>query len=489
MRDPKVHLTRVSVCCYAALLLVLNLACSTGNVGEDAKHSVQPNFLFLYTDDQAAWALGREGKSDAHTPNLDRLFSEGASFANGFVTTPVCSPSRAALMTSRYGSEVGITDFLWAPNEPDAGLDPAIITWPEVLQAAGYNTGLIGKWHLGEKNRFHPTHTGFNFFTGWRTGGRTSQDPEIEVDGLSQIIKGYTPDILTDFAINFLRRQGESPFALSVHFWAPHANQTNYTKDGDRTWLPLSAEDWEKFRTSDVQIPNPSYPKLDIPRLKRMTREYLASVASVDRNVGKLLTTLDELGLDENTIVIFTSDHGFNMGHNGIWHKGNGRWILTDQRGARANMYDHSLRVPVAVRWPGVTTPGMVIEETTTNLDWYPTLLSMARLPLPTDTLIRGRDLTPLLEGLRPEWNNDLFAEYRQHHFEQSQQYAYRTPEWKLVRDLSNPTKDELYDLTSDPDENLNLIASQDPHVVENKQHLQKKLEVSLRSIDQHRHQ
>ena len=220
-----------------------------------------------------------------------------------------------------------------------------------------------------------------------------------------------------------------------------------------------------------------------------MTREYLASVASVDRNVGKLLTTLDELGLDENTIVIFTSDHGFNMGHNGIWHKGNGRWILTDQRGARANMYDHSLRVPVAVRWPGVTTPGMVIEETTTNLDWYPTLLSMARLPLPTDTLIRGRDLTPLLEGLRPEWNNDLFAEYRQHHFEQSQQYAYRTPEWKLVRDLSNPTKDELYDLTSDPDENLNLIASQDPHVVENKQHLQKKLEVSLRSIDQHRHQ
>ena len=113
----------------------------------------------------------------------------------------------------------------------------------------------------------------------------------------------------------------------------------------------------------------------------------------------------------------------------------------------------------------------------------------MARLPLPTDTLIRGRDLTPLLEGLRPEWNNDLFAEYRQHPFEQSQQYAYRTPEWKLVRDLSNPTKDELYDLTSDPDENLNLIASQDPHVVENKQHLQKKLEVSLRSIDQHRHQ
>ena len=113
----------------------------------------------------------------------------------------------------------------------------------------------------------------------------------------------------------------------------------------------------------------------------------------------------------------------------------------------------------------------------------------MARLPLPTDTLIRGRDLTPLLEGLRPEWNNDLFAEYRQHHFEQSHQYAYRTPEWKLVRDLSNPTKDELYDLTSDPDENLNLIASQDPHVVENKQHLQKKLEVSLRSIDQHRHQ
>ena len=110
----------------------------------------------------------------------------------------------------------------------------------------------------------------------------------------------------------------------------------------------------------------------------------------------------------------------------------------------------------------------------------------MAGLPLPKDTVIRGRDLTPLLEGSHPKWNNDLFAEYRQHHFEKSHQYAYRTPEWKLVRDLLNPTKDELYDLTSDPDETRNLITSQDPQVIKSKQYLQKKLDASLRSIEQH---
>ena len=425
----------------------------------------------------------REGESDAHTPNLDRLFAQGARFTNSFTTTPVCSPSRAALMTSRYGSELGITDFLSHSAEPDLGLDPETVTWPEVLQSAGYATGLIGKWHLGEEDRYHPTRAGFDYFAGWRTGGNISKDPEVEVDGTMRRIEGYTPDILTDFAIDFMNRPREGPFSLSVHFWAPHANTANRTPDGDRTWLPLSDADWERFRDLDVRIPNPDYPKLDIPRLRRMTREYLASVASVDRNVGRLMAALDQLGLRDNTAVIFTSDHGFNMGHNGIWHKGNGRWILTDRRDNRANLYDRSLRVPAAVRWPGVIAPGTVIEETTTNLDWYPTLLGMAGLPLPEGVLIRGRDLTALLKGASPGWNNDLFAEYKQYHFEQTEQYGYRTPEWKLVRDFSNPGKDELYHLSADPDERRNLIASEDLQVVAAKQSLQAKLEASRRSL------
>ena len=470
---------------FVPALFVTLAAVSCGDAVPDAVPETQPrpNFLFLYTDDQAAWALSREGESDAHTPNLDRLFAEGARFTNSFTTTPVCSPSRAALMTSRYGSELGITDFLSHSAEPDLGLDPETVTWPEVLQSAGYATGLIGKWHLGEKDRYHPTRAGFDYFAGWRTGGNISQDPEVEVDGTMRRIEGYTPDILTDFAIDFMNRPREGPFLLSVHFWAPHANTANRTSDGDRTWLPLSDADWKRFRNLDVRIPNPDYPKLDIPRLRRMTRKYLASVASVDRNVGRLMAALDELGLRDNTVVIFTSDHGFNMGHNGIWHKGNGRWILTDRRDNRANLYDRSLRVPAAVRWPGVIAPGTVIEETTTNLDWYPTLLGMAGLPLPEGVLIRGRDLTALLKGASPGWNNDLFAEYKQYHFEQTEQYGYRTPEWKLVRDFSNPGKDELYHLSADPDERRNLIASEDLQVVAAKQSLQAKLEASRRSL------
>ncbi len=470
---------------FVPALLAMLAAVSCGDAVPDAvpEAEARPNFLFLYTDDQAAWALSREGESDAHTPNLDRLFAQGARFTNSFTTTPVCSPSRAALMTSRYGSELGITDFLSHSAEPDLGLDPETVTWPEVLQSAGYATGLIGKWHLGEEDRYHPTRAGFDYFAGWRTGGNISKDPEVEVDGTMRRIEGYTPDILTDFAIDFMNRPREGPFSLSVHFWAPHANTANRTPDGDRTWLPLSDADWERFRDLDVRIPNPDYPKLDIPRLRRMTREYLASVASVDRNVGRLMAALDQLGLRDNTAVIFTSDHGFNMGHNGIWHKGNGRWILTDRRDNRANLYDRSLRVPAAVRWPGVIAPGTVIEETTTNLDWYPTLLGMAGLPLPEGVLIRGRDLTALLKGASPGWNNDLFAEYKQYHFEQTEQYGYRTPEWKLVRDFSNPGKDELYHLSADPDERRNLIASEDLQVVAAKQSLQAKLEASRRSL------
>ena len=469
---------------YAALLLAMVILACGGPTRDGAPETPsRPNFLFLYTDDQAAWALSREGESDAHTPNLDLLFSEGARFTNSFTTTPVCSPSRAGLMTSRYGSELGITDFLSHSQEPDLGLDPETVTWAEVLQSAGYATGLIGEWRLGEKDRYHPTRAGFDFFAGWRTGGNISKDPELEVDGKLRRIEGYTPDILTDFAIDFMRERREGPFSLSVHFWAPHANISNRTPDGDRTWLPLSEADWGRFRDLDVGIPNPNYPKLDIPRLRRMTREYLGSVASVDRNVGRLMAALDKLGLRDNTVVIFTSDHGFNMGHNGIWHKGNGRWILTDRRGYRANLYDRSLRVPAAVRWPGVVAPGTVIEETATNLDWYPTLLKMAGLALPEGVVVRGRDLTPLLKGGHPEWDNDLFAEYKQYHFEQADQYGYRTPEWKLVRDFSNPEKDELYHLTEDPDERRNLIDSQDPKVTAAGNRLQVKLEESHRSL------
>jgi uncharacterized sulfatase len=365
-------------------------------------------------------------------------------------------------MTGRYGSELGITDWINPRNEPDLGLEPGTVTWPLLLRGAGYRTGLIGKWHLGTRDRYRPAVFGYEFFLGFREGGTKLKDPPLEVEGATRTVHGFTTDILTDEAIRWLRLHDPSagPFALSLHYRSPHA-----------PWLPLREEDWSPFADLDPEVPNPDYPQLDVPRVKKTTREYLGSVADVDRNVGRLLRELEVLGVVEQTVVIFTSDHGYNLGHNGIWHKGNGHWIVTEPppatenvpRGQRPNMYDLSLRVPTAVRWPGVVAPGMRIERTISHLDWFPTLLEAAGVRLPEDLPVRGHSIVPLLRGESPAWDDDLYAEYSLHHQARAHLRAYRTREWKLVRDFLNPERDELYNLKSDPAERTNLIASQDP--------------------------
>ncbi len=424
----------------------------------------QPNILFIFTDDQAPWALGLSGHPHAATPNLDKLFQEGAYLVNSFTVTPVCSPSRTSLISSRYGTELGITDWIKPQNEGDLGLEPGTPTWPALLKQAGYKTALIGKWHLGTLDKYHPTQFGYEYFMGFRGGGTSPKDPTLEVDGNEQVVHGLTTDILGDETIRYLRLHDpdKAPFAVSLHFRAPHAR-----------WLPVRDADWAPFDGLDPKIPNPDYPLLDVPRVKRMTNEYLASTAGVDRNVGRILEELDLLGLAENTIVIYSSDHGYNMGHNGIWHKGNGHWVLTKNppatgnipQGQRPNMYDHSIRVPTAVRWPGTIDPGTVIDETTSNLDWFPTILEMAGVEIPGNVTIRGRSIVPVLKENAADWNNDFYAEYSTHHQSHTHMRMYRTPRWKLVRDFLNRDRDELYDLRNDPAESNNLIDSEDPQL------------------------
>ncbi|HUW18836.1 MAG TPA: sulfatase-like hydrolase/transferase [Sedimentisphaerales bacterium] len=466
----------------AASLLIPGCVSDGGMFG-DGRRGKRPNIIFIMTDDQGPWAFGAAPNPNARTPNIDRLRREGARLTSYFVTTPVCSPSRAGLLTSRYSTEVSIPDYLEGGS--NLGLSREFVTWPQVLSRAGYATALIGKWHLGKPDEFYPTHYGYDEFTGFRVGGEISRNPQVEVSGRVKRIEGYTPDILTDFAIDFIKRKKSHPFLLSVHFWAPHANTANKTPDGDRTWLPLSEADWSQFRDSDPALPHPDYPKLDIPRAKRMMREYLASVAGVDRNVGRLLALLDELGLAENTVVIFTSDNGYNLAHNGIWHKGNGRWLLTDNRGDRPNMYDNSLKVPAIIRWPGAIQSGAAVDQTVTNLDWFPTILAMAGLAVPKGGIIRGRNFLPLLEGKGLAWDNDLFAVYTMWDWHQNGAVlrCYRTHRWKLVRDFKHEAKDELYDLVSDPEERRNLIDSPDPEIREKREWLNAMLLERMRQI------
>ena len=440
----------------------------------------RPNILFVLTDDQAPWAVGASGNPLAKTPHMDRLAREGVYLPNAYTVTPVCSPSRAALMTSRYGSELGITDWIHPRNEPNLGLDPALPVWPRILQQAGYKTGLVGKWHLGLLDSQHPTKFGFDYFMGHRAGGWQTANPVLEKDGVNQKFEGLNADILADEAIEFLKRNQQETFLLCWHTRAPHTR-----------WLPVADEDIAPYENLEIPIPNPDYPNLDIPRVKRMTKEYFGSVRSVDRNLGRVLKTLDELKLSDNTIVIFGSDHGYNMGHNGIWHKGNGHWVLTSPppatktipRGQRPNMYDNSIKVPTIIRWPGKIAAGTTNEATYSNLDWFPTILAMAGLKVNAETVIRGTNMLPGLQGKQQPENPFYYAEYSTRHQSQTHMRMVSNGAWKLIRDFKNQGRDELYDLRMDPAESTNLIDSQSEEIVKVRQQLHQQLIQKMNSI------
>ncbi|TWT73961.1 sulfatase family protein [Allorhodopirellula solitaria] len=465
---------------HVAIMLLGGVILSTA-----AEADERPNILYVVTDDQAPWAMGCAAGDRGHdsvpmpaTPNMDRLAREGARFRNFLCATPVCSPARVALATGRYASEFGIKDFIPSPGhklfDPDeqSSLDPeASVTFAELLHDAGYYTGLVGKWHLGDwtlpgQEKYHPTNQGYDYFMGLTSGGTSPSDPMLEKDGVEQERSGLTTDLLTDDALGFLQTAAarEEPFLLSFHTRAPHGK-----------WLPVAPEDWQPYAEMDPAVP--SYPGLNIAKVKKSMREYLASTSGVDRNLGRLLAELDRLDLSDNTVVIFTSDHGYNMGHNGIVHKGNGIWATNKRppgefhRGTRVisdkyrpNLYDLSLRVPAIVRWPGEIQSGQVIDETATHLDLFPTLLAMADVDAPVDLPLRGRSLMPLLQGEAADsWNEEYFGQYSMIHYAEATMRCLRTPEYKLIRDFQNDQRDEFYDLRNDPEENENLIETDDP--------------------------
>lgn len=444
----------------------------------------RPNVVFIMTDDQGPWALSSTGDPNVSTPQLDRLRRSGALLTRCYTPTPVCSPARAAVLTSRYGTEIGIEDFL-TRDDRQSGLTNNLPAWPQLLSDSGYATALIGKYHCGQTVEAHPTNIGYGEFTGFIHGGMVSQNPRVEINGRQQPVQGWTPDILTDFAIDFVRRKQKVNFALSLHFWAPHAN-AGTNADGDRTWLPLSPADLKPFESLVPRLPEPDYPQLDVTRTRRMIREYAASIHSVDRNVGRLLDELDRLQLTNNTLVIFTSDHGYNLGHHAIWHKGNGRWLLKNNRGPRANMWDHSLRVPAIVSWPERIAEDTTVSQTVSHLDWFPTILSAAGIDQPEGVTLRGDNILPALTGGTLARAAHFFAQYRMRpdHADGADMRSMQTDRWKLVRFLRGRRTDEFYDRRSDPDENTNLYASENPEVRAAIRELDALLTKKMREID-----
>ncbi|MFO0946417.1 MAG: sulfatase-like hydrolase/transferase [Planctomycetota bacterium] len=426
---------------------LISLACSAGWLVTDQVRGAEkrPNLIAIVTDDQGRWALGAYGNREIHTPNLDRIGREGAIFSHAFVVTPVCSPSRATYFSGLYPTEHGISDYL-APVEEQEGQGLHAPIWPKVLQHHGYKTALVGKWHLGSKPEFHPTKKGFDRFIGFLGGGNTPMNAILEIDGKTTKTEGPLPDRLTDAAIAFIRENKDFPFALCLHFRAPHL-----------PYGPVPEIDSSHYASLDPTVPN--VPGLDLSKVKASTRAYYASISSVDRNVGRLLAELDSLKLAENTLLFFTSDHGYNEGRHGVDTKGNAQWIAGGVRGPkRPNMWDTSIRVPLLVRWPSVVKAGSTVDEQVSNLDMYRTVLGAVDLPLPENCKAHGIDYSPLLRGKTIEKHDALFGPYDLHNGGLAYMRMIRTPRYKLIRHFRANFLDEFYDLTKDPGEERNLL-------------------------------
>jgi uncharacterized sulfatase len=429
------------------------------------------NIISIVTDDQGRWGVGAYGNRECRTPHMDRLARDGALFLNAFVPTPVCSPSRATFLTGRYGTQVRITDWI-APIESDAGagLPADATTWIEVLHRHGYATALIGKWHLGTQPQFHPTRRGFDHFFGFLGGGNTPMDPTLEVNGKEKKLKGSLPDLLTDDAIDFLKANRSRPFALCLHFRAPHL-----------PYGPVPEQDSAPFKDLDPTVP--VVKGVDVAQVKNWTRAYYASIHSVDRNLGRLLAALEELGLSGNTIILFTSDHGYMIGHHGLHTKGNAYWIAGGVQGPkRPNMFEESIRVPLIVRWPGVVRPGTQVKEVVSNIDTFATVLGLLKVPRPEQYRQEGKDFSPLLRGEKIAWRDTVFGQYDLHNSGLAYMRMVRTPRFVLVRHHHANYLDELYDLEADPGQLRNLYNN--PKYRPTRDQLQQRLTAWQRSIN-----
>lgn len=430
----------------------------------------RPNILFIYTDDQATWTIGAYGNKNRLTPNLDKLAGEGTLCRNAFTTTPVCSPSRAGLMTGLYSTQVKIADWLNPSAEPHAGLDPSFLTWPELLKSNGYKTSLAGKWHLGLDPQFHPTRSGFDKFFGFRDGGNRPINPLVEEDGETSVKPGALANMITDKTIDFIQANKNETWLAAIHFREPHA-----------PYAPTDPVDTNAV--ADLEIDLPDFPDLQSDRVKKLRREYLAAVHAVDRNVGRLLKLLDELQLNEKTLVVFTSDHGYMIGEHGLIHKGNASWIDKNHQGLRPNMFDNAIRVPLIVRQPGRVPAGQTQLHVIRQIDLFPTLVQWVGLGIPTQLKLEGVDASDLFAG-KPVENRDetVFGQYDLKHSGKANMRMIRTPEWKLIVHLEPGGVHELYDLKNDQDERENLWNR--PETVEIRNQLIQQLRTRMKRLD-----
>ncbi len=417
----------------------------------------RPNVLLFLSDDHGQWANGCYGNSELQTPHLDRLATDGARFANAFTPCPVCSPARACLMTGRTPSQVGIHDWLQEAEPVIGDFDwlAGEVTLPQLLSAAGYRCGLSGKWHLG---RSHQTPPGFDWSFGLpRWQGVHTGPYTYHLNGEPLELVGNKSALITDYALQFLdETPAEQPFFLNVGYIATHSPYQAETHDPDLTARFADAT----FRDIAPYRPHPWQRNEGLAGASRLLRAearstlqptdqqvhssyigYYAAVTEIDREVGRLLARLEECGQLDNTIVIYTSDHGCSMGQNGFWGKGNSTRPL--------NMFEISTRVPLMIRAPGQIAAGQVSERCVDHYDTFQTICDWAGIPVDGSRNYAGASYAHLLDGSgQSDWDDTRYGEY-------GDLRMARTPSHKFVKRYPDGPHD-LFDLEIDPDESLN---------------------------------
>ena len=465
----------------------------------------RPNILFIMSDDHAENAISCYNKSLINTPNIDRIAQEGILFKNSFVTNSICAPSRATMLTGKYSNKNGLRDNR---DEFDGGQ----MTFTKQLQKAGYNSYIVGKWHL----KSNPTG-----FDDWQILIDQGEyyNPRFIENGVEKKYTGYTTDIITDKAIDVLnRRNPDKPFCLLVHHKAPHRNwmpdakhmnayddrdlpipETFYddyknrkaaesadmriddmylshdlklkkeyyekeTGTGGSSKFAAEAENsWQKMyeRLTDEQRKawdahydsiNKKFKEANLKgkelsewKYQRYIKDYLSCILSVDENVGRLLDYLDNSGLAEDTIVIYTSDQGFYLGEHG-WY---------DKR----FMYEESLSMPLLMRYPKEIKPNQVSEEMVLNLDFAPTFLDFAGVDIPTE--MQGESFRSITRGKKlDDWRTSMYYHYYEYPHgwhDVKCHYGIRTQRYKLIHFYNDIDSWELYDLENDPNEINNI--------------------------------
>lgn len=409
--------------------------------------ATKPNVILILSDDHRYDFMGFMGRVPGlETPAMDRMAREGVVFRNAFVSTSLCSPSRASILTGRYAHNHGVVD-----NQRP--IPEGTIFFPSLLQSAGYRTAFIGKWHMGDVG--DEPQPGFDHWISYRGQG-TYFDPYLNINGVHVKREGYTADIVTDYALDWIRKVKDQPFFLflshkSVHaMFEPAKRHLGRYKDLAIPYPETMADTPENYagKPKWVRAQRNSWHGVDYMYHGQMDfdtfyRRYLETLLGLDENIGRVLEFLEREGLDRTTIVIYMSDNGFCLGEHG----------LIDKR----HMYEESLRIPFLVWAPGLFRGPRQVEEMVQNIDLAPTLLELAGVPVPE--YMDGRSIAPLLRNEPVKWRDAIYYEYYwEWNYPQTPTVlGIRTDQYKYIFYHGVWDIDELYDVRNDPYETRNL--------------------------------